>query len=41
MKWGVSGQYDLSINTSILGATGTAKLIADFAKLKALKSDED
>lgn len=31
-KWGDSSLYDLSVNSSLLGIEGTAKLICDFVK---------
>ena len=37
LKWGAADTYDLAVNTSCLGTERSAKLIADFARLKALK----
>ena len=35
-KWGVASNYDLCIDSSILGISGTAELIIDFAKKRGL-----
>ena len=35
-KWGVAANYDLCIDSSILGIEGTADLIIDFAKKRGL-----
>ena len=35
-KWGVAANYDLCIDSSILGIEGTAELIIDFAKKRGL-----
>ena len=35
-KWGVASNYDLCIDSSILGISGTADLIIDFAKKRNL-----
>lgn len=35
-KWGVASNYDLCIDSSILGISGTAELIIDFAKKRNL-----
>ena len=35
-KWGVASNYDLCIDSSVLGISGTAELIIDFAKKRGL-----
>jgi cytidylate kinase len=35
-NWGVASNYDLCIDSSILGIEGTADVIIDFAKRKGL-----
>ena len=35
-KWGVASNYDLCIDSSILGISGTAELIIEFAKKRGL-----
>ena len=40
-NWGVASNYDLCIDSSILGFEGTADLIIDFARRRGLLSDDE
>ena len=40
-NWGVASNYDLCIDSSILGIEGTAQYIIDFARKAALAGGEE
>ena len=40
-NWGVASNYDLCIDSSILGFEGTADLIIDFARRRGLLCDDE